>query len=516
MQLDLLSVDLRRRNGWETLDLGLAMLREWRRPVLRAWCMTYWPYALLVGAATWTHPLIGAALVWWAKPVFDRVLLYVYSERVFGHRPTAAEVRRMLPRLLRSTRLLAGLTLYRFSMARSLFLPVWQLEGQRGRAASARRRVLGARGYGYAAWLTFFCANLIGILVLSGMVLILMFLPPESDFLQSFWQILDSDSLAAQRSLNLLTFIADTIVEPYFVAAGFSLYLNRRSELEGWDIEVAFRRMAARGSGAHALAATLLVAAIAVCLASIPASTCFAQSTDQKAPDVLPPSAVTSRTPYPAGDIARRAAEVLTDPVFGPKETEWHWVYRGKETETQTPSWLRDLIKWLERFSGGIAEVGRVLAWIAGVTVLALVIYLVARHRERWWTGRRRRRVPETLFGLDIRRESLPADIGAAAREHLSRGDAVGALSLLYRGALSALVHAAGVDFRPGDTERDCWQRARPVLGGDGLLYFRSLLDAWLWAAYGRRPPAATELQRLCDAWRDHLGDAALARALRP
>jgi len=31
-------------------------------------------------------------------------------------------------------------------------------------------------------------------------------------------------------------------VEPFYVAAGFALYLNRRAELEAWDIEQEFRR----------------------------------------------------------------------------------------------------------------------------------------------------------------------------------------------------------------------------------------------------------------------------------
>ena len=35
------------------------------------------------------------------------------------------------------------------------------------------------------------------------------------------------------------------VLEPFYVAAGFALYLNRRTLLEGWDIEVALRRIAA-------------------------------------------------------------------------------------------------------------------------------------------------------------------------------------------------------------------------------------------------------------------------------
>ena len=31
------------------------------------------------------------------------------------------------------------------------------------------------------------------------------------------------------------------LLEPFYVAAGFAMYLNRRVELEAWDIEQEFR-----------------------------------------------------------------------------------------------------------------------------------------------------------------------------------------------------------------------------------------------------------------------------------
>jgi hypothetical protein len=34
------------------------------------------------------------------------------------------------------------------------------------------------------------------------------------------------------------------VLEPFYVAAGFALYLNRRAELEAWDIEQELRRAA--------------------------------------------------------------------------------------------------------------------------------------------------------------------------------------------------------------------------------------------------------------------------------
>src|SRR5437016_389365 len=189
MQLERLSLDLRRRNGWETLDLGLAMLRAWRKPVLLAWCATYWPFALLITLVLWQWPGIAALIVWWCKPLFDRILLFVYSQAVFGTLPSVREVWRALPGLILRTRLLAGLTVYRFSWARPLFLPVWQLEGQRGKAAAARRRVIGARAHGYAGWLTLFCSNFVLVLWVSSFALIAMFAPEGvlADFSFTDW-----------------------------------------------------------------------------------------------------------------------------------------------------------------------------------------------------------------------------------------------------------------------------------------------------------------------------------------
>jgi hypothetical protein len=31
-------------------------------------------------------------------------------------------------------------------------------------------------------------------------------------------------------------------LEPFYVAAGFAMYLNRRAELEAWDVEQELRR----------------------------------------------------------------------------------------------------------------------------------------------------------------------------------------------------------------------------------------------------------------------------------
>jgi hypothetical protein len=198
--------------------------------------------------------------------------------------------------------------------------------------------------------------------------------------------------------------------------------------------------------------------------------------------------------------------------VFGKKEKDTRWVPRASDDGKRAP-WLDRLLRAIGRAMEAIARAGRVVMWTLGIAALAVAIYLVMRHRGRWLRGRARRDAPETLFGLDVRPQSLPADIAAAARALLATGDAAGALGLLYRGALSALVNFAAVDFRAGDTERDCWRRAGPALSRDGARYFRSLLDAWLTTAYAHRPPALAELARLCDEWGGHFRREAFATA---
>ena len=517
MELDRLGVELRQRNGFESLDLGLAMLQAWRKPVLAAWCATFWPFALVVSVLLWRHPAIAHLVVWWSKPFFDRVLLHVYGAAMFGAPPDLRDTLRALPRLATRTALLPALTVMRLSMARSLFLPVVQLEGQRGAPARARRRVLGARAYGHAAWLTFFCSNLVGIWAFGAMLLLLQLLPIES--VQGLgWQSLldDPDSIGLRHAMNALFFLADTIVEPYFVAAGFSLYLNRRSELEGWDLEVAFRRMAhgrAAARGAATAAMLALVVAAGVLMAPAPVLAAYATPpSTARSPDSAAPRAG-DPLPFPRGAIKRELAQVLADPVFGHKETRTRWVPRARDDKATGPDRLSAWLERIARIMDALARPARIAVWVVIAVAIGALVYVLVRYRERWLPARIRRAVPATVFGLDVRAQSLPADVAAAARAALAQGDVAGALGLLYRGALFALIHFAAVDFHAGDTERDCWRRAAPALAGDAGRYFRSLLDAWLRTAYAHRAPPHDELARLCDEWPRHFEREAFVKA---
>lgn len=487
MEIERIAVRLRRRNAWEALDLGHAMLRAWAGPAYRAWLASYWATGLVLLGLFWSSQEIALLILWWLKPLFDRCLLFAFSRSLFHAPTTLRDLRTALPQLIRHSGLLSGLTLRRFSLARSFLLPVWQLENQRGKAARGRCQVLGRRTRGNAVWLTFVCANL-GMVLWFSLVLVVEALTPQGtadSFSLSDWF---RDDLAPGQELlgSLLIMAAESLVEPLYVASGFALYLHRRSELEGWDIELAFRRLAQRTAAAAATASGLAAALVlAFGLAASPG----------------PVQAEASVSPAKAA-----ITQVLADPVFGHKSEELHWQPRQKDEPApdSNPDWIRRLLRALD-FAG---EILKGLVWIGALLLAAWLIYLVMLYRERWFGKATRPPPPDFLFGLDVRPESLPADVAGAARAALAAGDIEKALSLLYRGALVAVIHRIRVEFQPGDTEDDCRQRVDGRLEPAAGRYFGQLLEAWRTTAYGHQPPPQPFLENLCREWERHFGPA--------
>lgn len=529
MQLDRLELALRRRTAWEALDLGLVMLRRWRGPLYRAWLGSYLPFALLVFAVFWSAPGWAALIVWWLKPLFDRLLLKVLSEAVFGGQPTLRELWRALPGLLRHSALPSALLWRRLSMVRSFALPVWQLEGQRGGAARSRLKILARRTGGYAIWLTFVATHCVLIFQI-GFVGLVDLLAPSSGMPAFSWGDLFSGLVddSTVRLLNLGWLIGESLVEPFYVAAGFSLYLNRRSELEGWDIELAFRRMAERHAqaggaprpgGLAALALALLLGLAALpptpAQAAPPAHAATrALSTDDEpeppvlaAPDdeiILP-----TRRPRPPGVAAETTRRVLADPVFGQDVTEMRWQARQRDKPAQEsrpePWWIRKLIALADLMASGT----RFALYIVMAAALLALLALLYRYRDRLPGRRAPPPIPETLFGLDLRPGSLPADIAAAALAEVDAGRCTVALSLLFRGTLLALIRRHGIEFRAGDSEDDCLRRAKARVDAPAAGVFADLLAAWKLGAYAHVVPAAEPTRALCRRWAEHYGQPA-------
>lgn len=490
MEIDRIAVALRPRSQWEALDLGFQMAREWWRPIWGVWLALYLPVAafLLLVVPEKFH---AALLLFWLKPVFDRAVLHTASRAVFGEecgvRATLRSAREWL-----KPGLIGALTFGRFDFARSFTMPVSTLEKQTGFAARRRRIALGARTRGSAVWLTLVCLHVEWIAVFSTVIFISMLEPTAADLVPD--EAYGNDMLGAFREMFAWTtrdvlhyVVAVSLVEPFYVTAGFSLYLNRRVILEGWDIEVQLRRIEERLRGTAK--AAVLVFALALGLAA--------------ATGMPQPAWAASE----AKNADHEIAEVLAGPDFNTDREVRRWRYLGEIRQSESrPLTLSDSLVNFIRF---ISDISQGLLWALAIIAVLLIAYALRRFAPEPRLKKTVYRPPDTLLGLDMAPESLPDDVAAAALAALHAGRTREALSLLYRGALSALMHRHAVPLLAGYTEGDCVRAASGSLPEPGVAYFRQLVGAWQAVAYAAQMPQPSGVEQLCSSWPLHFARAA-------
>ncbi len=102
--------------------------------------------------------------------------------------------------------------------------------------------------------------------------------------------------------------------------------------------------------------------------------------------------------------------------------------------------------------------------------------------------------------------EPLPLDPIGEARSRFAEGDAIAALSLLYRGVLAYLSESRGLRLPASATEDECSHAVGERLEAGLARDFAELARTWQGCDYaGRRPePAAFHL--LCERWASRLG----------
>ncbi|QVW22221.1 DUF4129 domain-containing protein [Pseudomonas hormoni] len=512
MRLSDATVVIRPRTTWEAMDLGVLLSQRHRRLLMTSWAIVTLPVFALLTLLLWDSPSLAAFIFWWLKPAFERLPLYILSKAMFGETPTLKQALRQWPRLLKP-QLLASLTWRRLSLSRSFLLPVVQLEGLSGLARQQRLQVLLQRDGGAARWLTIIGVHLESALWIGLMVLFYLLLPPQVE-LDWSWQTLLSAATQDWRWLEHLTngfYVLVLVVwEPIYVACGFSLYLNRRTVLEAWDIELVFRRLRQHLSGA---ALTLLLAAFLLAPTG--------QNVWAAEPAISPDSPRLLDQPLTSQASRDSIKAILDQPPFKNKETVTRYRFGEDKPAAKTPDddeepeWLKALLKLLDnqRF-GALATLIEVVLWGAVIGAIGVLIW---RYRE-WLQafvsrrpalkGKVARPLPQQAFGLELSRETLPHDIAASA-ESLWQSNPREALGLLYRALLSHLLHDYNMALKPADTEGQVLQRVEQLQQPALLAFSKNLTGHWQNMAYGHRLPAAHLQQELCDGWRTLFGPGA-------
>ncbi len=257
----------------------------------------------------------------------------------------------------------------------------------------------------------------------------------------------------------------------------------------------------------------------------------FAQNDDQSLFDnksIIQPEEI---LPEETEEIERSAVSqryyeqiesVLGREEFG--KTEFKKAWRKIDTDDKEsrndkfPEWLIKFFEWLERNSEsekkdisdfsllGLAKFIEVVFWVLAIGFVAFIIFKYHKQIGAYASllkGHKRQTesLPTTMFGLDIKKESLPDDIVGTAKIFWSNGDQRQAIAILLRASLVRLVNEHNCRFYDSDTEAECCLRIDQQAPESLSEFMRSLVAVWQKTAYAHRLPVQDKFDSLCTQW---------------
>jgi len=306
--------------------------------------------------------------------------------------------------------------------------------------------------------------------------------------------------------LNIFAFISLSIIEPFYVASGFSLYLNRRTHLEAWDIELKFRSLAKRVGSNKTSNKTIAVLLVSLFIANSDINLInpvYAKTTDSNYTEISNKQAKSVINKILASDEFSKKIKTENWRV---KEGLFKDLFKddkdNKKSEMLGFSIFGILISTILSY---------ILYFLLGLVILAVLLFLIFKFFNflprgifQFSNQKKLEAKVETLFGMDLNPDTLPDDVGAHAWVLWQSENFLESLSLLYRGSLSKLVNRDGVKLPFSATEGDCLRILKSSHIQDNLElinYFETLTTIWQRAAYAHRLPEISNVKQICDSW---------------
>lgn len=493
VMIENLAVLPRPRTAWQAMDAGISLARAHFPILVALWLGLSLPMFALFNLLLPTHPHWAAVLWWWFKPLYELPVLLYLSRALFSDKPGLREtwrgVRQHLWRLFKTY-----LSLARFSPARSMTAGVVFLEKLPRADRHSRVSVLTAvptRAY----LLMVVCLHVEALLTYAFVALMFAMAPAlatETDWFAILLGDVDDPGWFSIASTGIVL-IGSALVAPFYVAGGFLVYINRRMQLEGWDIEHRFRaiRRDRHQPGTSRLDSTgsaLLPTIVAVI------SLFAAQPVQAQTGVDLP-----SRT-----DVRAQIEAIQAGDEFGRTETRRVPRFRNdNDSEEETDENAESNLSWLSALLASMARLFELTLWIAAGVIALVVIVAIRRYFPTLLPGKLDN-LPERSIPLAIKHPltaDLPTDIPAAARLRLADGDKRGALSLLYRGALQALIVQHQLAVPASATENDCVRLIELQATTEQQLRFKELIKHWQQLAYAHELQNDAVVIRLIDDW---------------
>ncbi len=514
------TIEIRPRNKWEAIDLGILLARRHIVLLLSCWCLATLPIFILLTTIFWQMPLftikewkiplLPIIIFWWLKPIFERIPLYILSNVVFGNIPTIKETLLFWLTNLLSFKTLTDLTIHRISLSRSFNLAIKHLEGLTGAARKLRLKQLNYTSPP-TQWLTIIFIHFEGIFYSLIISLFFMLIPSniyteESStwthsllFDLPFWQV----HLCCALYVLVVTF-----TESLYISCGFCLYLNSRTLLESWDIELVFRRLAERL--ANKVSCILLVACC-VFTSSFTSEVIKAAPPQPNNPTIQLPEKITQSdqqatkkqlTPLELDkqDCQTQITSIVkSSPFYEQQEItlyRWKDLNHSSSHESNSNNFFIQFLGWF------FSNIFTTSVWAIAIFIIFFIIW---HYFNKPLTNTKKRKInppnPKQLFGLAITPESLPSNILGEFEKYWQQGDTRQAVSLLYRALLSCLVHRYNIPLKTSHTEGEVLALARRLPCQTVISFTEQLTNQWLQLAYGHYQISPQQKQLLINGW---------------
>ena len=423
--------------------------------------------------------------------VAAKVPLWIVSRSLFGETMSLMGVLKQWPSMLK--RRLFGMLILRFFPSRGLFLPIIELEGLKGYTYKTRANLLSRNGGDGAVQAAMVSLLLVFVTMFSIVFFIDMILQYSGE--NALFEVLASNMENFDTRFTpywvWLGFylVSASLIEPFFVGAGFTMYINSRTVTEGWDIELTFKRMSDRIKSVTAPRVGKVLLFLFAGLGLLGTMNSASAETAQE-----------------------RAERVLNGEEFEiDQETRWVNDYSSSSSSPSTSSrpssgsGSDSSYRSSSSSTGGFfVGLGQILFWGLIVFAVMAIGYVIFKNRHALKSNKLSEAEDEpeikSVMGMEVTKESLPKSLVETAREAWKNGDHHLALSLLYRGSISWFVFNARVPIVESDTEHDCVRRVSEQ-NHQSHGYFQNLTQEWVKLAYGKREPSDADMQRLCDSW---------------
>lgn len=491
-----LTVLPRPRSAWQAMDAGFTLARSHFLSLSVLWLFFSVPVFVLSAAIQyWLGWSLMIFFWWWLKPLYELPLHFYLSRALFSEPISKREAVKLTKShfwLLFKT----YLTLARFSPKRSMTYGVVFLEKLPRKLRAVRIDTLTmvtTRHY----LLMLVCLH-IEVFLTYGLIAFFAYFFLPNIIGQVDWSsfLLNADSNEFEPYFIAASFasvVAGALVAPFYVASGFIIYINRRMHLEAWDIEHRFRNITPR---TRASLASVLI--LILCMA--PGEKTWAENRAQYLPS--------------ASEVEKSLIEVMASDDFGVTKTRTVPKFNfDKDEEKREEEKLNpNFVEWLSNIARSVAGVLKLLIWGAAILFVVLLIYTIIKFtRVPVQTGNaltRGNRDEEDAKSHPLTQD-LPQDIVATAERLLHQGERRKALSVLFRGALRAIMTEYELKIASGATESDCKQSVSAVANENQRTTFSTLMSVWQREAYANQPQEEHQIKILIDDWHKAFGKAA-------